>query len=231
MSCAQGKHLPRRARRGNLQSMRAAPDFSLETAAMARGVTRIAGVDEVGRGPLAGPVTAAVVVLDPERVPAGLDDSKRLSPARRTALAAELAVCAEVSVAHASVEEIDRLNILAASHLAMCRAVAGLARPPDHLLIDGNLLPPGLPCTAEAVVKGDARALSIAAASIVAKVARDAIMAALAAEFPGYGWERNAGYPSAAHRDALLRLGVTPHHRRSFAPVHKILCKDSLATY
>ncbi|PKP79676.1 MAG: ribonuclease HII [Alphaproteobacteria bacterium HGW-Alphaproteobacteria-2] len=198
---------------------------------MARGATRVAGVDEVGRGPLAGPVTAAAVVLDPARIPAGLDDSKRLSPARREVLATEIAACAEVSLAHASVAEIDRLNILAASHLAMLRAVAGLRRPPDHLLIDGNRLPAGLPCTAEAVVKGDARSLSVAAASIVAKVARDAIMAVLATEFPGYGWERNAGYPSAAHREALLNLGVTPHHRRSFAPVHKILCEDSGTTY
>lgn len=197
---------------------------------MARGAARVAGVDEVGRGPLAGPVTAAAVVLDPARIPAGLDDSKRLSPARRAVLAAELAACAEVAIAHASVAEIDRLNILAASHLAMRRAVAGLKHPPDHLLIDGNRLPAGLPCSAEAVVKGDARALSVAAASIVAKVARDAIMAALAAEFPGYGWERNAGYPSAGHREALRRLGVTPHHRRSFAPVHKILCEDSGTT-
>lgn len=211
--------------------MRSAPDFALEIAAMARGAARVAGVDEVGRGPLAGPVTAAAVVLDPARIPAGLDDSKRLSPARRAVLAAELGACAEVSIAHASVEEIDRLNILAASHLAMRRAIAGLKRPPGHLLIDGNLLPAGLPCNAEAVVKGDARALSIAAASIVAKVARDAIMAALAAECPGYGWERNAGYPSAAHREGLRRLGVTPHHRRSFAPVHKILCEDSGTTY
>lgn len=211
--------------------MRSTPDFAFEIVAMARGAARVAGVDEVGRGPLAGPVTAAAVVLDPARIPVGLDDSKRLSPARRAVLAAEIAACAEVSVAHASVAEIDRLNILAASHLAMRRAVAGLARPPDHLLIDGNRLPEGLPCSAEAVVKGDARSLSVAAASIVAKVARDAIMAALAIEFPGYGWERNAGYPSAAHRDALRRLGVTPHHRRSFAPVHKILCEDSGATY
>lgn len=211
--------------------MTGAPDFQFERTAQARGASRVAGVDEVGRGPLAGPVTAAAVVLDPARIPAGLDDSKRLSPARRAALAIELAACAEVSIAHASVAEIDRLNILAASHLAMCRAVAGLPRPPDHLLIDGNRLPAGLPCPAEAVVKGDARVLSIAAASIVAKVARDALMAALAVEFPGYGWERNAGYPSAAHRAALRQLGVTPHHRRSFAPIHKILCEDSRTTH
>lgn len=210
--------------------MAEAPDFSFEHTAMARGARCVAGVDEVGRGPLAGPVTAAAVVLDPTRIPEGIHDSKRLSPARRAALAADLATCAEISIAHASVEEIDRLNILAASHLAMCRAVAGLARPPDHLLIDGNRLPKGLPCLAEALVRGDARVLSIAAASIVAKVARDAIMATLATEYPGYGWERNAGYPSAAHRAALKRLGATPYHRRSFAPVHKMLCEDRDAT-
>jgi ribonuclease HII len=134
---------------------------------------------------------------------------------------------AEVSIAHASVAEIDALNILRASHLAMERAVAGLAGPPDHVLIDGNLIPRGLTLTAEAVVKGDARVLSIAAASIVAKVARDAIMVDLAQQHPGYGWERNAGYPSKQHREALQDLGVTPHHRRSFAPVHKMLCKGN----
>ncbi|MDE3081046.1 MAG: ribonuclease HII, partial [Paracoccaceae bacterium] len=127
------------------------------------------------------------------------------------------------SVAHASVEEIDRLNILRASHLAMERAVAGLRSPPDHLLIDGNMIPRGLTIPAEAVVKGDARVLSIAAASIVAKVARDAIMVDLAQQHPGYGWETNAGYGSKAHLQALQDFGVTPHHRRSFAPVHKML--------
>jgi len=210
--------------------MAGVPDFAFELAAMARGAWRVAGLDEVGRGPLAGPVTAAAVVLDPARIPEGLNDSKRLSPQRRRLLAGQLAACADISIAHASVEEIDRLNILAASHLAMRRAVTGLARPPDHLLIDGNRPPPGLQCPAETVVKGDARCLSVAAASIVAKVARDALMAALAAECPGYGWERNAGYPTAQHRAALLRLGVTPYHRRSFAPVHKMLCGEVLAT-
>lgn len=206
------------------------PDFTFETASFARGLICVAGIDEVGRGPLAGPVTAAAVVLDPARIPQGLRDSKTLNAARREALAAELALVAEVSIAHASVEEIDRLNILQASLLAMERAVAGLAQPPDHCLIDGNKIPTGLRGRAEAIVKGDARSLSIAAASIVAKVARDAIMADLAQKFPGYGWEKNAGYPAPAHLNALRNLGVTPWHRRSFKPVHNILYQDNSLT-
>lgn len=201
------------------------PDFSFEDAAHAAGATRIAGVDEVGRGPLAGPVTAAAVILDPSRLPEGLNDSKKLTPRRREALAAILPEVAVVCVAHASVEEIDELNILRASHLAMERAVAGLPEAPDHLLIDGNMIPRGLTIPATTVVKGDALSLSIAAASIMAKIARDEIMRDLAQHFPGYGWEKNAGYPSKAHREALLNLGITPHHRRSFKPVHNILCK------
>jgi len=199
------------------------PDLLLESAARLRGCLRIAGLDEVGRGPLAGPVTAAVVVLDPARIPEGIDDSKRLKPARRVALAAEIAAVAEVGLAHASVEEIDRLNILRASHLAMCRAVAQLSAPPDHVLVDGNMIPAGLAHPCESVVGGDARSLSIAAASIVAKVARDALMLELAQQFPGYGWETNMGYGSKSHMAALQDLGVTPHHRRSFRPVHNIL--------
>jgi ribonuclease HII len=202
------------------------PDDSLETAARMLGARRIAGVDEVGRGPLCGPVTAAAVILNPDDIPPGLRDSKALSAARRVDLAREIAARAEVSIAHASVEEIDALNILRATYLAMTRAIAGLSQAPDHLLIDGNRLPPGLPCRAEAVVKGDARVLSIAAASIVAKVARDAIMVDLAQQCPGYGWEKNAGYPTPAHLRALLDLGVTPFHRRSFAPVHKMLYQE-----
>lgn len=201
------------------------PDFSFETDLIARGVLRIAGVDEVGRGPLAGPVTAAAVVLDPDAVPEGLNDSKKLTEKRRNALLEALVATAEVSVAHASVEEIDRINILRASHLAMERAIAGLSLPPDHCLIDGKLLPRGLAIPATGVVRGDARSVSIAAASIAAKIARDAIMRDLAQQFPGYGWETNVGYPSKSHILALESLGVTPHHRTSFKPVHNILCK------
>ena len=195
---------------------------------MARGALRVAGVDEVGRGPLAGPVVAAAVVLDPADIPEGLRDSKMLGRGARERLAAALRDRAEVSVAEASVAEIEALNILQAGLLAMARALSALR--PDLALIDGNRLPDPLPCPAHAVVGGDRRALSIAAASIVAKVRRDAIMADLAHRHPGYGWERNAGYPTPEHRAALRRLGVTPHHRRTFAPVRNILCKESRST-
>ena len=202
------------------------PDYSLEEAARAKGFLRIAGVDEVGRGPLAGPVTAAAVVLDASAIPAGLNDSKKLSQKRREALEGEILSSAQVAVAHASVEEIDSLNILRASHLAMARAVAALDPAPDYLLIDGNLIPKGLMQPSEAVVKGDAKSVSIAAASVIAKLVRDRVMVDLAQQFPGYGWEKNAGYPSKQHREALNQLGVTPHHRRSFKPVHNILYQD-----
>jgi len=197
------------------------PDFTHETAAMSRGALFVVGVDEVGRGPLAGPVTAAAVRLDPARIPPGLRDSKVLTAARREALCAEIMAVADVSIAHATVEEIDTLNILRASHLAMERAIAALNA--DHALIDGNLIPRGLACAAIAIIKGDAKCLSIAAASIVAKVTRDRIMVDLAQHYPGYGWDRNAGYPTKEHLDALQKLGVTPWHRRSFKPVHNIL--------
>ncbi len=200
-----------------------AADFTRETAALAKGAIFVVGVDEVGRGPLAGPVTAAAVRLDPARIPPGLADSKALTAARREQLSDWLLSHAACAIAHASVEEIDRLNILQASHLAMWRAVAQL--PADFALIDGNRVPPGLPCPAEAVIKGDAKCLSVAAASIIAKVARDRIMVDLAQQHPGYGWDRNAGYPTKAHLQALLDLGPTPWHRRSFAPVHNILCQ------
>ncbi|RLL72353.1 ribonuclease HII [Paenirhodobacter hankyongi] len=205
--------------------MTQAPDYSFELAAQARGLLRIAGTDEVGRGPLCGPVTAAAVILDPARIPEGLNDSKKLTAKRRAALVEEITASADWCVAHASVEEIDSLNILRASHLAMCRAVAGLRRLPDHVLVDGNRLPQDLGVSAEAIVKGDGRSVSIAAASILAKEARDALMVGLAQQYPGYGWERNAGYPTRDHLQALLDLGVTPVHRRSFKPVHNILCQ------
>ena len=201
--------------------MNRGPDFSYET----RIGGRVAGVDEVGRGPLAGPVTAAAVVLDPAAIPEGLNDSKKLTARRRTELLKHLLASAEVSLGWASVAEIDALNIRNATFLAMTRALAGLA-PVDHALVDGNALPPDLPCPATAIVKGDGRSLSIAAASIAAKVGRDAHMMALSRQFPGYGWEKNAGYPTADHRQALLDLGVTPHHRRSFKPVHNILYQE-----
>jgi ribonuclease HII len=204
------------------------PDFSFEDTARGRGHLRIAGVDEVGRGPLAGPVVAAAVVLDPAHLPAGLNDSKKLTLDRREALFSQIMDSADVSIAQASVAEIDSHNILRASHLAMLRAIAGLATPPDHVLIDGNMVPRGLTLSSETIVKGDARSLSIAAASIVAKVWRDRHMVDLAQQFPGYGWEANAGYPTPAHKLALVTLGVTPHHRRSFKPVHNILYQDKI---
>lgn len=202
------------------------PDFSYEAQAIANGAAFVAGVDEVGRGPLAGPVTAAAVILDAGNIPPGLNDSKQLSAKRRQALNDQLMQCAEISIAHASVREIDQINILRASHLAMKRAVAGLRQPADMALIDGNMIPRNLAIPARAIIKGDAISLSIAAASIVAKIARDKIMWDLAQQFPGYGWETNAGYPTKSHKLALQNLGVTPHHRRSFKPVHNILYQE-----
>ncbi|MBC6436746.1 MAG: ribonuclease HII [Rhodobacteraceae bacterium] len=198
------------------------PDFTHEK--QAGGL--VAGVDEAGRGPLAGPVTAAAVILDPRRLPKGINDSKTLPPARREAVFADLHKVADLAIGWASVEEIDRMNIRAAALLAMRRAVEGLPRVPHHALIDGNAVPIGLPCAATALVKGDARSLSIAAASIVAKVARDRVMVALAQQNPGYGWERNAGYGTPEHLVALRDLGVTPVHRRSFRPVHNLLWQE-----
>jgi len=199
------------------------PDFTLEQSAFDAGNLTVAGVDEVGRGPLCGPVTAAAVILDPLNIPEGLNDSKKLTAKRREVLYEALMQCAQVSIAHASVEEIDQINILRASHLAMERAVAGLTQTPDHVLIDGNMIPRGLTIPASAVIKGDAKSLSIAAASIMAKTCRDRLMVDLSQQYPGYGWEKNAGYPTAVHLKALQNLGVTPHHRRSFKPVYKML--------
>lgn len=190
----------------------------------------IAGVDEVGRGPWAGPVTACAVILDPMNIPDGLNDSKKLSAARREKLARDILASAEVSIAHATVQEIDRLNILQASLLAMRRAIEGLPRTARFALIDGNKIPADLACPAEAIVKGDSKSCSIAAASIVAKVTRDEIMVALAQQFPGYGWEKNAGYGTKLHQEGLRNFGVTPHHRRSFKPIHNILCEEQTAS-
>ncbi|SHF59598.1 RNase HII [Litoreibacter ascidiaceicola] len=199
------------------------PDFSYEQALIARGVVTIAGTDEVGRGPLAGPVVAAAVILDPSNIPEGLNDSKKISAKKRDVLFDVIRSCARFCVAEASVEEIDELNIYHASHLAMCRAVEGLGAV-DHVLVDGNKIPREMVPPATAIVKGDGKSQSIAAASILAKVTRDRHMDALAQQYPGYGWDKNAGYPTKGHISALIELGVTPHHRRSFKPVHNILC-------
>ncbi len=182
----------------------------------------IAGVDEAGRGPLAGPVCAAAVILDPARPIAGLDDSKRLSERRRDELEPEIQARALAwSVAWASAAEIDALNILKASLLAMSRAVAALDPPPGRVLVDGNRLPV-LACPAEAIVGGDGLIPAIGAASILAKVARDRLMCRLDADFPGYGFAVHKGYPTRAHREALARLGPCPEHRRSFGPVRAL---------
>ena len=216
------------------------PDFALELeCGQAQGRTVI-GLDEAGRGPWAGPVVAAAAWLDPEMLDpalaAGLDDSKKLTAKRRAALFEALADpdCrfAAVAVGQASVEEIDSLNILQASLLAMQRAAAALTaalaaeRVPQAALVDGNRLP-RLPCQARAVVKGDGLSLSIAAASVVAKVTRDRAMAEHARTFPGYGWERNQGYGTAEHQAGIARLGITPLHRRSFAPIRAVLTRQS----
>ena len=182
----------------------------------------VAGVDEAGRGPLAGPVVAAAVVLDPDCYPDGLNDSKVVTAARREALLTMLRDCAEIGVGIASVEEIDTLNIHWATMLAMQRAVDALPRNPGHVLVDGKLKP-RWDRSCEAIVGGDALCLSIAAASIVAKVTRDALMAGLARDHPGYGWATNMGYSTAEHFAGLARLGATAHHRRSFAPVAAVL--------
>lgn len=193
------------------------PDFSLERAFS--GV--VAGVDEAGRGPLAGPVVAAAVVLErslPPKVAALIDDSKRLDAASREAAYAAFLPYALIGAGAASVAEIDRLNILRATHLAMVRAVGRLGVPLDCVLVDGNRLPP-LRLPMQAVIGGDAKSLSIAAASIVAKLIRDRLMARLAVRYPAFGWQRNMGYGTAEHQMALEKVGVTRHHRRSFQPV------------
>jgi ribonuclease HII len=180
----------------------------------------IVGVDEVGRGPLAGPVVTAAVILDPARPIVGLNDSKKLSELRRESLAEEIVEKALAwSIGRAEVEEIDAINILQATMLAMRRAVASLPIRADYVLIDGNRVPPGLNCPAEAVVKGDSRVAVISAASILAKVTRDREMVALDLQYPGYGLAQHKGYPTRAHVIALTELGVTPIHRRSFRPV------------
>jgi ribonuclease HII len=197
-----------------------------------RGRRLVAGVDEAGRGPLAGPVVAAAVILDPRRPIAGLADSKVLDPLARERLALEIRGSAlAVSVALADVEEIDRLNILQATLLAMRRAIEALAVAPAHVEVDGNRLPPldGLPwqVTGQAIVRGDASRAAISAASIVAKTERDALMKQLDARFPGFGFSVHKGYPTAAHVAALRRLGPTPVHRRSFGPVKSLLAGSS----
>jgi ribonuclease HII len=188
--------------------------------------TPVCGIDEVGRGPWAGPVVAAAVILDAAAIPEGLNDSKLVPRRRREALAEQLRACASIGVGVATVAEIAAINILQASLLAMARAVAALDRIPAFALVDGSQLPKGLPCPGEALPRGDGACLSIAAASIVAKVHRDRLMADLAAECPGYGWETNMGYGTPEHAAALDLLGITRHHRQGFRPVARMLETD-----
>ncbi|MCT4654772.1 MAG: ribonuclease HII [Cohaesibacter sp.] len=195
------------------------PDFSLESQAMARFGGLVAGVDEVGRGPLAGPVVTAAVILDPENIPAGLDDSKKLSEAKRTELFKLICTQAHVSVMSASPRQIDALNIRGATLWAMSMALKGLSVPPSYCLFDGRDVPPDSPVRGEPVIKGDGRSVSIAAASIVAKVVRDQMMTQIGLAFPGYGFDKHKGYGTKAHLDALDQLGPCLHHRASFRPI------------
>ena len=201
-------------------------NYDLETKLRISGKEIIAGIDEVGRGPWAGPVTACAVILDPNNIPNGLNDSKILTAKRREQLFDLIMDSAQVSCVHVEVTEIDQVNILQATFRAMERAVSHLPIP-NHILVDGNKLPPNLPSQATAIVKGDAKSASIAAASIIAKVTRDRLMSDLSEAYPGYGWEKNAGYGTKMHQLGLLNHGVTPHHRRSFKPIHNILYSAS----
>ncbi|WLS04488.1 ribonuclease HII [Shinella oryzae] len=197
------------------------PDFSMEMAARKRGLWPVAGTDEAGRGPLAGPVVAAAVVLDPDNIPDGLHDSKQLSAARREMLFARIMETAFVSVASSSSRRIDTIDIRKASLDAMRRAVAGLEVAPKLVLTDGRDVPPGLACEGRAVIKGDALSVSISAASIVAKVMRDRMMARAEETYPGYGFAVHAGYATQVHRTAIESIGPCRLHRMSFRPLRK----------
>ena len=205
------------------------PDFVIENTCISEGYDMIAGVDEVGRGSWAGPVVAAAVILNRSKLGVdlaqNLDDSKKLSAAQRNRFFVAIKKCAVTSVGISSVSEIDSLNILNASMLAMERAIKGLNLTPQIALVDGNQEPQSN-CHTRCIVRGDSKSLSIAAASIVAKINRDKIMKALAIDYPGFGWDKNAGYGTTQHKLGLDRLGVTPEHRRSFKPIRKVLgCK------
>ena len=199
------------------------PTDRFERRAKRKGARLVAGVDEAGLGPLAGPVVVAAVVFERGRYPEGIDDSKKLTAIERERLYEQIFDRAIVSIVVASRARVDRMNILRASLWGMSRAVRSLACRADHVLVDGNMLPPGLPCPAEAIVSGDALSLSIAAASIIAKVTRDRLMASVGRAFPDYGFEHHMGYSTPAHFDALGRHGPCEHHRRSFAPIRAAL--------
>lgn len=219
---AEAKRLP-------LKEPALRPTFRRERRALNSGMFPVAGCDEAGRGPLAGPVVAAAVILDPARIPRGLNDSKKLDAGEREALYLKICATAHVSIAIGSTERIDRDNILRASLWALARAVKTLPVKPKLVFVDGNMkIDCG--CDCEAVVSGDALINSIAAASIVAKVTRDRLMRRLGLQHPGYGFERHMGYPVPEHFAALQRLGPTIHHRRSFAPVAAKLAAMGLAS-
>jgi len=196
-------------------------DFSLELSARKAGHWPVAGTDEAGRGPLAGPVVAAAVILDPDNIPFGLNDSKQLSLAKREQLFEAIMATAHVSIASSGPRLIDEINILRASLDAMRRAVAGLPLAPAHVLIDGRDVPKGLSCSGQAVIKGDSRSVSIAAASIIAKVTRDRMMERAGIVYPAYGFAKHAGYGTKQHRDAIIADGPCPLHRMSFRPLKK----------
>jgi ribonuclease HII len=195
------------------------PDFSFETELYSQGFTLIAGVDEVGRGPLAGPVVAAAVILDPNNIPEGLNDSKKLTSYKREKLFELILTSSHVGISSIPAHMIDKINILQASLMAMRLALNNLSKHADYALIDGNRLPLDLPCEAQAIIKGDAVCMSISAASIVAKVVRDAMMAQADLDFAGYHFASNKGYGSAAHLEGIEELGACPLHRLSFAPL------------
>lgn len=215
----EARRQARRRAKATPESARLEAMVRFERRLWAQGVSEIAGVDEVGVGPLAGPVVAAAVILPPHVLVAGVDDSKRLSARQRARAAVGIReVAVAIAIGTATVEEIDRHNILQASLLAMQRAVLALPRPAAHLLVDARTVP-AVPMPQQAIIRGDQRSLSIAAASIIAKLYRDDLMAELAGEYPGYGFEAHNGYPTPAHLEALARLGPCPIHRRSFKPV------------
>ena len=224
-----GKMAKKEQKSSSLVSQSGGPDFSFEQEAMAKFGGCVAGTDEAGRGPWAGPVVAGAVILNPNDIPPGLNDSKKLSEGKREALFDEMSVMARderlyIGIGIADVERIDRDNILKASLWAMGEAVSELAVQPRSVLVDGNKLPE-LPMPALALVKGDGRSLSIAAASIVAKVTRDRMMVELGELFPAYKWASNKGYGTKDHRDALADHGVTEHHRQSFKPIKEIISR------